>query len=84
MRNRFGPAAVLDRAYRENAERKNPPATGYRLPQLLDRVRPIHEVVHVDVFVPGCPPPADVIFQVVSELLAGRIPDTAALTRFGR
>ena len=34
----------------------------------------MHEVVKVDVFVPGCPPPADTIFYVVSELLAGRIP----------
>ena len=33
------------------------------IPRLLDRVRPVHEVVPVDVFVPGCPPSADMIFQ---------------------
>jgi NAD-reducing hydrogenase small subunit len=35
------------------------------------------------VYVPGCPPSADTIFAAVSELLAGRIPDAAGLTRFG-
>jgi NAD-reducing hydrogenase small subunit len=54
-----------------------------RLPSLLPRVRPVHEVVKVDLFVPGCPPSADTIFMVISELLAGRIPDVAALSRFG-
>jgi len=54
-----------------------------RLPSLLPRVRPVHEVVDVDLFVPGCPPSADTIFTVISELLAGRIPDVAALSRFG-
>jgi NAD-reducing hydrogenase small subunit len=54
-----------------------------RLPSLLPRVRPVHEVVKVDLFVPGCPPSADTIFTVISELLAGRVPDVGALSRFG-
>jgi NAD-reducing hydrogenase small subunit len=37
----------------------------------------------VDVFVPGCPPSADVIFYLLSELVAGRKPDLSARTRFG-
>jgi NAD-reducing hydrogenase small subunit len=49
----------------------------------LERVRPVHEVVKVDLFVPGCPPPADAIYFVVSELLAGRMPNPATVTRFG-
>jgi len=82
MRNPFGTDAVLDRAYNENAtiQKQRP---NLHLPTLLERVRPIHEVVTVDVFVPGCPPPADAIHFVVSELLAGRTPSTTALTRFG-
>lgn len=83
MRNAFGVKACMQRAYHENAQ-VNPqdPASG--LPALLDRVRPVHEVVHVDVFVPGCPPPADAIFHVLTELLEGRVPDVCAHTRFGR
>ena len=72
MRNTFGVEAMFERAYVENADagRSRFPTTG--VPPLLDRVRPVHEIVKVDVFVPGCPPPADAIFFVVSELLAGR------------
>ena len=50
---------------------------------LLDRSRPIHEVVKVDIFVPGCPPHADVIFYAITELLAGRMPDVAKMGKFG-
>jgi NAD-reducing hydrogenase small subunit len=38
-------------------------------------VRSLQDVVKVDVFVPGCPPSADVIFYVLSELAQGRIPE---------
>jgi [NiFe] hydrogenase diaphorase moiety small subunit len=44
------------------------------LPLLLNKVRPIHEVVHVDYFLPGCPPSADAIWSFLTDLLAGRIP----------
>ena len=39
------------------------------------------QIVPIDVFVPGCPPSADLIFSVLSELLEGRIPNPAA--KFG-
>jgi NAD-reducing hydrogenase small subunit len=41
----------------------------------MTRVRAVHEVVPVDLHVPGCPPDADVIFYVLAELAHGRIPD---------
>ena len=82
MRNPFGPQACLARAYQENATR-NPGAPQNEVPRLQTRVRPLHEVVPVDVFVPGCPPSADVIFYVLQELLAGRVPDLAGRSRFG-
>jgi NAD-reducing hydrogenase small subunit len=82
MRNAFAVTALFDRAYRETVtlQAQNPTQN---LPVLLKRVRPVHEVVRVDVQVPGCPPSADTIYTVLSELLAGRTPDIAALTRFG-
>jgi NAD-reducing hydrogenase small subunit len=83
MRNPFGVEATIDRAFFENSDiQKQRPTEN--LPVLLDRVRPIHEVVKVDLFVPGCPPPADAIFFVVSELLEGRVPEPSTLTRFGQ
>lgn len=82
MRNSFGVKAVCERAYRENVtlEAGTPQEV---VPALLPRVRPVHEVVPVDVFVPGCPPSADVIFYVLSELLEGRSPQPGTKTRFG-
>jgi NAD-reducing hydrogenase small subunit len=76
MRNPFKVQDVLDRAYIENAE------TNQQIPVLKTSV-PVHQAVDVDVFVPGCPPHADTIFFVLSELLEGRIPDLTDMTRFG-
>ena len=44
------------------------------LPLPLNRVHPIHEVVHVDYFLPGCPPPADAFWELLTALMAGRAP----------
>jgi NAD-reducing hydrogenase small subunit len=83
MRNAFGVEPIMQRAYYENTEiQKQTPSE--HLPKLLDRVRPVHEVVKVDVFVPGCPPPADAIWEILKSLLNGQTPPVAQLTRFGR
>ncbi len=83
MRNPFGVSKVLNRAYQENATIQ-PQIPNEVIPQLLPKARPLHEVVRVDVFIPGCPPSADTIFFAISELLEGRMPDLAELTRFGK
>ncbi|WP_178084838.1 NADP oxidoreductase [Rhodoferax aquaticus] len=44
------------------------------LPLPLNQVHPIHEVVHVDYFLPGCPPSADAIWKFLTDLMAGRTP----------
>jgi NAD-reducing hydrogenase small subunit len=85
MRNPFEVSVLLKRAYQENTTYpENPmPPTEY-VPALRPQVRPVHEVVKVDLFLPGCPPPAEAIFFVVAELLAGRTPDASQMTRFGK
>ena len=82
LRNRFPVEAVEHRAYIENAE-LNQQVPREVVPRLLPNSRPVHESVKVDVFVPGCPPSADTIHFVLTELLAGRIPDLTDRTRFG-
>ena len=82
MRNPFGVEAICDRAYRENAT-LDAGVPHQDVPKLLERARPVHEVVPVDVFVPGCPPAAAVILFVLTELLEGRQPELSSRTRFG-
>jgi NAD-reducing hydrogenase small subunit len=82
MRNMFPLKAIYDRAYQENVTR-DPGTPTEVVPSLLEKVRPVHEVVPVDVFIPGCPPSADTIFYAVSQLLEGRSPELSAKTRFG-
>jgi NAD-reducing hydrogenase small subunit len=74
LRNPLSKEAVLRRSYVEV------PSTGQGLipteeiAPLIDRVRPLHEVVRVDYYLPGCPPSADLIFHVLFELLNDRVP----------
>ncbi|MFO0729247.1 MAG: NADP oxidoreductase [Myxococcota bacterium] len=44
------------------------------LPLPLKQVHPLHDVVKVDYFIPGCPPSADTLWQFLSDLIAGRTP----------
>ena len=82
MRNPFGTKSVYDRAFCENVT-LDPGVPDQVVPRLLPYARPVHELVAVDVYVPGCPPSADVIFYTVTELLDGRQPDLSSKTRFG-
>jgi NAD-reducing hydrogenase small subunit len=83
MRNPFGVQDVLNCCYLENsATVVGIPGGGGVVPALLDRVRPVHEVVPVDYYLPGCPPSAGEIYELVMELLDGREP-RADGRRFG-
>jgi NAD-reducing hydrogenase small subunit len=82
LRNNFLLEDVLQRGYVDNAT-ANPGAPNHEVPKLEAKVIPLHELVHVDLFVPGCPPSADLIFFVLSEVLAGRVPDLSTQCRFG-
>ncbi len=82
MRNEFSVEEVLQRSYRENVS-INAQLPKDRVPRLLPHVRPVHEYVKVDVFLPGCPPPTEAIYFLISELLQGRIPNLTGRTRFG-
>lgn len=89
MRNRFSVEEVMRRAYLENSDAPQPEGKGAGavsfagLPRLCRTARPVHEFVPVDVFLPGCPPPSAAILYLLSELLAGRIPDMREQSRFG-
>jgi NAD-reducing hydrogenase small subunit len=78
LRNRLGVDDLLTAVYHEgpgkvapawspNGSHDCPPI----MPVLLPKVLPLHHVIQVDAFIPGCPPNADRIWAVVSALLAG-------------
>ena len=76
IRNQLGlgnAESVLQRAYIENAQfnQRVPSAGDGIVPALLERVLPVHEVVYVEHYLPGCPPPAERIKALVSQLLSG-------------
>lgn len=92
MRNRFPVEAIMARVYGENADTIYPQPQGGEggaiptlrdVPKLCRQARPVHELVPVDIFLPGCPPPARAIAHLVGELLAGRVPDLTGMSRFG-
>jgi NAD-reducing hydrogenase small subunit len=76
MRNFFDTEDVLRRGYQETEST----APGQEIPRspeiakLFPQVKSLNQVVKVDVNLPGCPPPADAIWYVLTELLAGRMP----------
>jgi NAD-reducing hydrogenase small subunit len=82
MRNPIGVQPLLDRAYVENVTIR-PGVPVEVVPRLLPMARPVHRVVKVDLYLPGCPPSADLIYHVLVDLLEGRTPDTTD-ARFGR
>ena len=82
MRNSIPVKKLLDSIYVQGVDAKpRIPTDG--VPTLLKRAIPVHEVVKVDLFVPGCPPPAAAIGFVLGELLEGRMPDLATKVKFG-
>jgi len=78
--------AVLERGYLELADATGqlPFAPGI-VPELLPRVLPLHAVIPVDIYLPGCPPSAERIREAITPLLAGERPamEGAAMLRFG-
>jgi len=76
-----GDNAVLKRAYVETADLK--PQIPTEVPKLLRQAHPLHEIVKVDYFIPGCPPSASLINYVLTELLSGRTPNMEGRSRYG-
>lgn len=74
MRNHLSKETVLARSYLEVPTTEDGVIPNQEVAALLDRVRPLHEVVDIDYYLPGCPPSADLIFDVLFELLNDRKP----------
>ncbi len=82
MRNQIAPRKLLERIYIEGVQ-ETPGIPTEGVPALLRHAIPVHEVVKVDLYVPGCPPSAASIVFVLGELLDGRVPDLSSKVKFG-
>jgi NAD-reducing hydrogenase small subunit len=75
MRNGIPVRECIEEAYLdgptvgENKERILP--NDEELPIILDKVYPLHEIVKIDYYLPGCAPRADLIWQAVVALVTG-------------
>lgn len=71
-RNAFSVRECLTTAYLDPDLRQPQFPADPQLPLLLNKVYPLHEVVKIDYFLPGCPPSADAIWTFFNELLQGQ------------
>ncbi|GAF77253.1 unnamed protein product, partial [marine sediment metagenome] len=72
MRNTIPVKECLDEAYLNGPTVYNPESKipcDPEVPLLLNRVYPCHEVVKIDYHIPGCPPSADTIWEILVALL---------------
>ena len=82
MRNGIPTKKLLERVYVEGAT-ATPGVPTDGVPALQKQAVPLHDVIKVDLHVPGCPPKANAILFALSELLEGRMPDLGSKLRFG-
>jgi NAD-reducing hydrogenase small subunit len=70
MRNSFELRDCLEESYVHGVGVEDPQIPNdTEIPLILNKVHPIHEVVKIDYFLPGCPPPADTIWTFLEQLL---------------
>jgi NAD-reducing hydrogenase small subunit len=78
MRNQYSVGECLEEAYVHGVGVEDPKIpSDPEIPLLLNQVHPLHEVVKIDYFLPGCPPRADMIWTFLEELLSGQPIDFA-------
>jgi F420-non-reducing hydrogenase small subunit len=85
LANLFSSRQLLTCAYREVPSMAEPDGPlpggksdtgtpGLSLPGLLPAVLPLDRVVSVDAYIPGCPPPAETMAEVLDTVISGHLP----------
>lgn len=85
MKNLFGTEAVLKKGYLDLVDHnESGEYPSQMIPKLLDKVIPLNEAIDVDYFVPGCPTPADAIYEVIKAIIENKEIKISDYTRFGK
>lgn len=88
LANLHTPRQLLECAYRQVPSMADPQGplpgdepdrTGLSLTGLLPGVQTLDQVVAVDAFIPGCPPPPEIIGEVISDIIDGCLPETGTV-----
>ncbi|WP_320035235.1 hypothetical protein [Halarcobacter sp.] len=83
LKNLAGTDAALEKGYFDLADLNKGKYPDKIVPKLLEKVIPLNEAVDIDYFVPGCPTPANAIYEVLKGLIEGVEVDVSKYTRFG-
>jgi F420-non-reducing hydrogenase small subunit len=87
LANLHRPEEALQRAFIDAETVFNPsgtipgsePFSACPLPRHLDRVRTLDQVIDVDYYIPGCPPPPELVKNAISSLLENRLPPKGSI-----
>jgi len=75
LSNSYPNAEILDRYYSTESTVPADAQPTDGLPPLLDAAYALDEKIKVDLYLPGCPPHSDQVFDALAALLAGKQPD---------
>jgi len=85
LANLFNREEIFERVYCTSESTVNPekqvPQTEFNvpegkltIPEFYDLVQPLNRVVDVDYYLPGCPPPAELVLNAVRTIASGNLP----------
>jgi F420-non-reducing hydrogenase small subunit len=89
LANFCGRDSIMQWVYRDSPSVENPKGEmpkpnstvdghSVTLPEILDHVYALNQVISVDYYLPGCPPPTDLIFHAISAVLEEKLPPRGA------
>ncbi|MFP3975266.1 MAG: oxidoreductase [Dehalococcoidia bacterium] len=81
---------IFDRAYKEVPSVENPEGTlpqekttvdgcELTLPEFYDTVKTLDQTIDVDYYLPGCPPPPDLVMNAINAILQGDLPEKGSV-----
>lgn len=90
LANLYSRIDIFNKVYKEVPSVKNPegffpeektkvPQGELSLPTFFDTVHSLDQVVDVDYYLPGCPPPPDLIMKAITAILENKLPEKGAV-----